>query len=93
MRTPIKNLAAATMLGLACFALPASAQPQQPDNTGLGLGGGTQDEAPPKVLPRPPIARKADPKPPLLWNFFAFVVIAGAVLGANMIPSKRGHQD
>lgn len=41
---------------------------------------------------RPPTPRKSD-EPPVFWNFFALLVIAGAVFGANMIPSKRGHQD
>jgi hypothetical protein len=58
-----------------------------------GLGLGTQDQAAPKELPRPPIARRADPNPPTLWNMGALVLIIALVFGANMIPSKRGHQD
>jgi len=78
----IKVLAAASIVALAG---PVAGQE--------GLGLGTQDESVPKELPRPPIARKADPKPPHLWNMLALIVIVGVVFGANMIPSKRGHQD
>ena len=85
-----KTFAAAMVVSFA--ALPALAQ-QPADPGGLGLGGGLQDDAAPKEMPRPPIARKSDPKPPVLWNIGAFVLIVAAVLGANMIPSKRGHQD
>lgn len=68
-----------------------SAVAQQPQDNGLGIGTDESDK--PKEAPRPPIARKSDPSPPLLWNFTVFVVIVGFVFGANMIPSKRGHQD
>ena len=94
-----RTMAAAAMIGLA--SLGASAQQPAGGGGGGGIGGGDgglglgaiQDESTPKELPRPPIARKSDPKPPLLWNFGAFVLILAAVFGANMIPSKRGHQD
>ncbi len=41
---------------------------------------------------RPPTPRKSD-DPPYMWNIFVMIVIVGVVFGANMIPSKRGHQD
>jgi hypothetical protein len=41
---------------------------------------------------RPPTPRKSD-DPPYIWSIFVMIVIVGAVFGANMIPSKRGHQD
>ncbi len=41
---------------------------------------------------RPPTPRKSD-DPPYIWNVFIMIVIVGVVFGANMIPSKRGHQD
>lgn len=41
---------------------------------------------------RPPTPRKSD-EPPFFMNILAMVAIAGAIFGANMIPSKRGHQD
>ncbi len=41
---------------------------------------------------RPPTPKKSD-DPPYIWNIFVLIVIVGAVFGANMIPSKRGHQD
>ncbi len=75
-----------TLFAAAALTLAASAAPAQ---EGLGI----QDESAPKEVPRPPIARKADGNPPALWNLLAFIVILGAVFGANMIPSKRGHQD
>lgn len=68
----------------------ASAQEPQPDPLNDPLAGAQEK---PKEPPRPPIARKSDPSPPLLWNFAVLLVIAGVVFGANMIPSKRGHQD
>jgi hypothetical protein len=42
---------------------------------------------------RMPQPRKADENPPTLWAYFAVFIILAAVFGANMIPSKRGHQD
>jgi hypothetical protein len=39
-----------------------------------------------------PVPRKA-PNPPTLWNYFVVIVIVGAIGVANLIPSKRGHQD
>lgn len=80
-------------LVLAASMVPAlaSAQPQQPgDPLNDPLAGAVEK---PKEAPRPPIARKSDPSPPLLWNFAVLLLIAGVVFGANMIPSKRGHQD
>jgi len=41
---------------------------------------------------RPPTPRKSD-DPPYIWNVFIMLGIVGVVFGANMIPSKRGHQD
>lgn len=40
---------------------------------------------------RPPNPTSTD-KPPLLTYLMA-VVVAVAVIGGNLIPSKRGHQD
>lgn len=77
-----------TIVAVAAISFSAS--------TGLAQGGlnfDVQDEAAVREVPRPPIARKAEDKPPALWNFTAFFVILAAVFGANMIPSKRGHQD
>jgi hypothetical protein len=82
MPRTLKTIVAAASLSLASIAAGQE-----------GLGLGTQDENAPKEAPRPPIARKADQNPPALWNLGAFIIILGAVFGANMIPSKRGHQD
>jgi hypothetical protein len=92
MKKHWKALLAAGVVAAAGFSAMAQ-QPAQPD-PGLGLGVGQDEEnAKPKEAPRPPIARKSDPSPPVLWNFAAFIIILAAVFGANMIPSKRGHQD
>ncbi len=40
-----------------------------------------------------PVPKKADSDPPVLWGYFCVLVIVGAVIGTNLIPSKRGHQD
>jgi hypothetical protein len=40
-----------------------------------------------------PTPTRADQTPPVIWNYFVLIVIAGAIFGANLIPSKRGHQD
>lgn len=45
-----------------------------------------------ETVVEPPRPRRAD-KAPILTTIFAGVIIFGAVFGANMIPSKRGHQD
>jgi hypothetical protein len=41
---------------------------------------------------KPPTPRKSD-DPPYIWNIFVLIVVVGVIFGANMIPSKRGHQD
>lgn len=83
MPRTLKPLVAAAALTVSAALAPAQE----------GLGLGVQDENAPAVAPRPPIARKSDQNPPALWNLGAFLIILGAVFGANMIPSKRGHQD
>ena len=40
----------------------------------------------------PPTPGKPD-TPPALTNYLTIVIIIGAVVGASLIPSKRGHQD
>jgi len=40
----------------------------------------------------PPTPGKID-KPPTVWNYLTMILIVAAVVGANLIPSKRGHQD
>jgi hypothetical protein len=65
---------------LAALALaPAALAQGQPKKTG--------DDA-----VRMPSPRKAE-EPPTLFIYFIVLVILGVVFGANMIPSKRGHQD
>ncbi len=40
----------------------------------------------------PPTPGKPD-DPPLVMNYMTMMLIIGLVVGANLIPSKRGHQD
>lgn len=47
-------------------------------------------EAPVKLQPPTP---GAPDTPPMVWNVLLSVVIIGLIVGAAMIPSKRGHQD
>jgi len=42
--------------------------------------------------PQPPTPTKAD-TPPVVMNYLCLIVIVAAAIGANLIPSKRGHQD
>lgn len=41
---------------------------------------------------RPPQTTSID-KPPTIRNYLVLGLLAAAVIAANMIPSKRGHQD
>ncbi|MCX5689360.1 MAG: hypothetical protein NTV94_06160 [Planctomycetota bacterium] len=40
----------------------------------------------------PPTPGKPD-DPPLVMNYLTMMLIIAMVVGANLIPSKRGHQD
>ncbi|MCC6675903.1 MAG: hypothetical protein IT436_02050 [Phycisphaerales bacterium] len=42
--------------------------------------------------PTPPTPKQPD-EPPIIMNYLVMVAVAAAILGANAIPSKRGHQD
>jgi hypothetical protein len=74
-----RALAAATAItcGIGFLAPSALAQP------------GKQKH---EIRIEPPVPRKSD-KPPVLWNYLVLIIIVAAAFGANMIPSKRGHQD
>lgn len=61
------------------LAVPAGALAQPP----------APDAAKP---PSPPPLGKPD-EPPVVMNYFVMLLILGVVIGANLIPSKRGHQD
>jgi hypothetical protein len=83
MRRPSRNklarLVGLSMLALSCVAAPTSlAQP-----AGKALER-------PQV--KPPKAQKAD-QPNTFANILGMVIMAGVVLGASVIPSRRGHQD
>jgi hypothetical protein len=55
--------------------------------------GQTRTRNEPEVRIEPPTPKRADSSPPVIWNIFAAIVIIGSAFAANMIPSKRGHQD
>lgn len=71
----------AVVLGVACLApgvASAQGQPGQPAQP---------------TAPKPPLPGKEDQSRPLIMTIFAGLVIVATVVGANMIPAKRGHQD
>lgn len=76
-RSGLLSVLAAAVVVAGVAATPAMGQ---------GPGGGVAE----RVLP--PTPRRA-PTPPTLWNYFVLLVVGGAIFGANLIPSKRGHQD
>jgi hypothetical protein len=79
MQNSVKVFVAAACLAVAGVASSSLAQPAPDPN------------APPKP-PAPPTLGKPD-EPPTVMSFLVMVLIIGAVMGANLIPSKRGHQD
>jgi hypothetical protein len=72
-------VAAAVLIGSVLMVQPASAQFNRPNQ---------QQE----IRIEPPVPRRAD-KPPVLWNYLLLIIIVGTAFAANMMPSKRGHQD
>ncbi|GMV27042.1 MAG: hypothetical protein AMXMBFR58_30730 [Phycisphaerae bacterium] len=48
-----------------------------------------QNQSTPLQMPSP----NKEENPKLLMQYFALIVIGAAAVGANLIPSKRGHQD
>lgn len=42
--------------------------------------------------PSPPTPKQPD-EPPIIMNYLVLVIVVAGILGANAIPSKRGHQD
>lgn len=48
--------------------------------------------AQPKALPVPPKPTKMD-DPPVIMPLLGLVLLTGMVVGAALIPSKRGHKD
>lgn len=51
----------------------------------------TQNQAP--AILRPPSSGGKTDEPPKYRMYLTVIVIGGLMLGANAIPSKRGHQD
>jgi hypothetical protein len=68
---------AAAMVGTGFLAAPAEGQTQKKKE---------------EIRIDPPTPKKAD-KAPMIWNFAVAIIIVGAAFAANLIPSKRGHQD
>jgi hypothetical protein len=58
----------------------------------FSAGALAQNAPPPPTTFSPPRAKTPD-KPPLLGNIAVAALILGVVVGASLIPSKRGHQD
>jgi hypothetical protein len=81
-KRPILNLAALVITaaaGLGTFAAPqASAQT------------GSSSRKVEKLEPPTPGTAKPDG---IVWPMIMGMVVAGAALTVNLIPSKRGHQD
>lgn len=79
MRTSLSRALLGVALATSLLASPALAQPKKAAN-------------PADSIAAPPVPKKAD-TPPVVWNIVVGIIIVGAVFGANMIPSRRGHQD
>lgn len=70
-------LAAVVMVGAAAGSASARLAPQQQPQQKL----------------QPPSPGKEDESRPIFAQYLVLVAIVGAAVGANLIPSKRGHQD
>jgi len=55
--------------------------------------GQPQNQAPAPTLLRPPSSGGKTDSPPKYRMYLTVLVIGGLLIGANAIPSKRGHQD
>jgi hypothetical protein len=76
-----RTLLTAALLAAATFTAPVLAQ---------GPSGGTKKkDAQPLIAPVPPIGKSDTPWMP----YGVAILLAGLIIGANFIPSKRGHQD
>lgn len=71
------SLAAAAVL--SCVAVPAA----------MAI---PQDQPAAATPPAPPTPDKPD-DPPVVLNYLTMLIILAVVIGASLIPSKRGHQD
>lgn len=70
---------------------------------GLGTWFGAATSAPPALAQlqgegeaeavSPPRPGKADDSAPIVLTYLVGILLIGAAVGANLIPSKRGHQD
>lgn len=74
------RLVAPVVIGASLLvSVPTAAQP-------------ANQNQPPAIL-RPPSSGGNTDTPPKYRMFLTVIVIGGLMLGANAIPSKRGHQD
>lgn len=80
MKTTLSRVLA---LGALCGALLAT--------TPEALAQSSSKKAPVEL--KTPVPTKEDSERPTITTFLLLVVILGAVVGVNCIPSKRGHQD
>jgi len=58
----------------------------------LVLAGAAQAQIPAPTGPTLPQAKDVG-KPPMIRTFFVLLILVGLGVGANAMPSKRGHQD
>ncbi len=80
----LRTVAARACLGLA--ALATTAAPTLAQFTG-------QPGAGKEVAVTAPTPGKLDDNVPVVVPYAILLLLAGAAIGANLIPSKRGHQD
>ena len=82
--------------GLGIYALGMTTRALRPLVASAVLAGALWAAAPEaraqNSAPRPPEPKIVDDAP-VLRTYFVLAVIAALVIGANTIPSKRGHQD
>ena len=58
-----------------------------------GASAQPQTQAAPATIIRPPTSGGTTAEPPRFRMYFTVLVIGALMLGANGIPTKRGHQD
>jgi len=78
----MKNRLASLLLSGAIM-LPTMALPVVAQDTPAAADAGS---------PKPPTPDKLEDGP-VVMNYFTMIIIIALVVGANLIPSKRGHQD
>jgi len=82
----LKSSSRALLVLLAFAASTLAALPARAQFTGLP-GAGKE------VAITAPTPGKLDDKVPVIIPYAIMLLLAAAAIGANLIPSKRGHQD